>query len=169
MTRITAEYKDHWKSKVKFDSSHLQLQLVQITFRLIHFYNTGCFSYEAEHGGFIAQKPVPAGIPRDNCQVPGHDITDILYLTTSTIVKSQHWNGINIVCYRSRMASAGGGEETEEEMWELRIKRLHGVTTRSTIVWIHTTVTILNLTTSSIHISESVVPNITNSQISSFI
>lgn len=93
------------------------------------------FSYVAEHGGIIAQGLVPAGIPRDNCQVLGHNNRDILYLTTSSIVKSQYRNRIrHTLCYRSRIASAGEGKETEEEMKELRIKRLHGVTTRSTIL-----------------------------------
>jgi len=54
MKRITAKYKDHSNMKGKFDISHLQLQLVQITFRLTHFYNTQCSSYVTEHGSFIA-------------------------------------------------------------------------------------------------------------------
>jgi hypothetical protein len=80
MKRIIAKYKDQWNLKEKFDNSHLQLPLVQMTFRVIHFYNTGCFFYVAEHGCFITQKPVLAGIPRDNCQFPGNDNRDSLYL-----------------------------------------------------------------------------------------
>jgi len=38
-----------------------------------------------------------------------------MYLTASLIIKSQYRNRIRI-CYRNRIATAGGSEETEEEM-----------------------------------------------------
>jgi hypothetical protein len=148
MKSIAAKYNDHWNLKGKFDNSQLQLQLVQKTFRLIHFYNTECFSYVAEHGGFIAQKPVPAGVARDNCHVPGHDNRDILYLTSS-IIKSQCRNGIRIQCVTEVGSHHREGVRRQRRKCRNYVWKgyIHGVTNRSTILWIHTTVTTSNLTT----------------------